>query len=357
MMRMTLVSETRKARNQRLGQAYANQTTRLIRRIHALLAVAEGKTLDDVAETLGVGEQTVRDWQHAFLAEGVASLLYRPRAGRPAKLTASQRQELKEIVLTGPEAAGYSSGCWTSGMIADLIKLRFRVDSAPRYVCYLLGLLGLSFQRGRFRSDHLNDEAALLWLEETWPAILRQAQEKKARIVLGDEASFAQWGSLGYTWALKGVQPTVKTSGIRRAYRVFGLLDCFGGTLFHRGLEGKFNSETDQDFLAWVLSQTTDHLILIQDNVSYHTSAQLTTFFAEHTDRLTIYQLPAYSPELNPIEAFWKKIKKDATHLKYFRTFTDLVTEVSTSLMTFAGSPDKLTSVQGEYRFLTLKAG
>jgi transposase len=357
MIRMTLLDETRKALIQRLQQAYANQTTRLIRRIHAILAVAEGRTLDQVAELLGVGEQTVRDWQHAFLSQGVESLFYRPRAGRPAKLTASQRQELKGVVLAGPESAGYSSGCWTSGMIADLIGLRFRVKYAPRYVCHLLGSLGLSFQRGRFSSDHLNDDAALLWLEETWPVIVREAHEKKARIVFGDEASFAQWGSLGYTWALKGVQPTVKTSGIRRAYRVFGLLDCFGGTLLQRGLEGKFNSETYQDFLAWVLSETTDHLILIQDNVAYHTSAPLKTFYAEHTDRLTVYQLPAYSPDLNPIEAFWKKIKKDATHLKYFRTFADLVTEVSTSLTTFAGSPDKLTSVQGEYRFLTTKAG
>jgi transposase len=354
MVRMTLKSETRKAVIQRLQQAYASQTTRLIRRIHAVLALADGQTLEEIAAMFGVGEQTVRDWVHGFIAGGVASLFYRPRTGRPAKLTVNQRKELKELVLTGPEAAGYSSGCWTSGMIADLIKLRFRVDYAPRYVCHLLGLLGLSFQRGRFTSDHLNDEAALLWLEETWPLILRQATEKKAMIVFGDEASFAQWGSIGYTWALKGVQPTVKTSGIRRAYRVFGLLDCFGGTLFHRGLEGKFNSETYQDFLAWVLTQTTDHLIVIQDNVSYHTSAPMKTFYAENNDRLTAYQLPAYSPDLNPIEALWKKIKKDSTHLKWFPGFTDLVTTVSTSLTKFAGSPDELTSVMGEYRFLTL---
>ena len=357
MMRMTLTGETRKALIERLHQAYVNQTTRLIRRIHALLGLTEGKTLEEVAEMQGVGEQTIRDWTHAFVVEGVASLFYRPRVGRPAKLTVAQRHELKELVLSGPEAAGYSSGCWTSGMIADLVRLRFRVDYAPRYVCHLLGSLGLSFQRGRFSSDHLNDDAALLWLEETWPVIVREARDKKARIVFGDEASFAQWGSLGYTWALKGVQPTVKTSGIRRAYRVFGLLDCFSGALIHRGLDGKFNSEAYQDFLVWVLSQTTDHLILIQDNVAYHTSAALKTFYADHSDRLTVYQLPAYSPDLNPIEAFWKKIKKDATHLKYFRTFADLVTEVSTSLTTFAGSPDKLTSVQGEYRFLTMVTG
>jgi transposase len=353
-VRMTLSGETRKALIQRLQQAYASQTTRLVRRIHALLALAEGKRIDEVAAILGLGEQTLRDWVHAFIAEGVDSLFYPPRAGRPAKLTRNQRQELKEVVLAGPEAAGYSSACWTSGMIADLIRLRFRVDYAPRYVCHLLGLLGLSFQRGRFTSDHLNDEAALLWLEETWPTILRQAQEKHALILFGDEASFAQWGSLGYTWALKGVQPTVKTSGIRKAYRVFGLLDCFGGTLYQRGLVGKFNADTYTDFLTWVLTQTSGHLIVIQDNAAYHTSAPMKTFYADHADRLTVYQLPPYSPDLSPIEALWKKVKKDATHLRWFPRFTDLVTKVSDTLTKLADLPHELTALMGEYRFLTL---
>jgi transposase len=353
MFRMTLVGETRKALIERLHQAYANQATRLIRRIHALLALAEGKRIDEVAATHGVGEQTIRDWVAAFVGQGVDSLFYHLRAGRPAKLTVSQRQELKDVVLAGPEAAGYSSACWTSGMIADLIHLRFRVAYAPRYVCHLLGLLGLSFQRGRFTADHLDDGAALLWLEETWPTILRRAQEKQAVILFGDEASFAQWGTLGYTWALKGVQPTVKTSGIRKAYRVFGLLDCFGGTLYQRGLVGKFNADTSTDFLTWVLTQTSDQLIVIQDNASYHTSAPLKTFYAAHADRLTIYQLPAYSPDLNPIEGLWKKVKKDATHLKWFPMFIDLVTKVATTLTKLAGLPDELTALQGEYRHLT----
>lgn len=357
MVRMTLVRETRKALIQRLQQAYANQTTRLVRRIHALLTLAEGKALDEVAEMLGVGEQTVRDWVHAFLLRGVDSLFYHARPGRPAKLTGSQRQELKGLVLAGPEAAGYSSACWTSGMIADLIHLRFRVEYAPGYVCHLLGLLGLSFQRGRFTSDHLNDEAALLWLEETWPTILRQAREKHAVILFGDEASFAQWGTIGYTWALKGVQPTVKTSGIRKAYRVFGLLDCFGGTLYQQGLEGKkFNSATYAKFLRGMLAQTSDHLIVIQDNAKYHVSAEMRTFYADHADRLTVYQLPPYSPDLNPIEGLWKKVKKEATHLTWFPTFIDLVTRVTTTLTKLAGLPAELTALQGDYRHLLLPA-
>lgn len=356
MVRIAFCVATRKALVARLQQAYTTDTPRLIRRIHALLALADGTSVNEIAQLLGVGEQTIRDWLHAFVLRGVASLVYHRREGRPPKLTPAQRAELKAAILAGPDEAGYSSACWTAGIIADLIKRRFGVEYAPRYVCCLLDRLGLSYQKGRFTSDHLNAETALLWLEEIWPTILRAAKEKQAVILFEDEASFAQWGTLGYTWALKGVQPTVKTSGIRKAYRVFGLLDCFGGALYQRGLEGKFNSDTYQDFLTWVLTQVKGQLIVIQDNVAYHTSVQMRTFYAAHTNRLTVYQLPPYSPDLNPIEALWKKVKKDASHLRWFPHFTDLVTKVSDTLRKFTDLPQELTALMGEYRFLTLPA-
>lgn len=353
MVRIALSGETRKALAARLQQAYANHATRLIRRIHALLGLVDGKSVWEMAQLLGIGEQTVRDWLHAFVLKGVASLVYQARRGRPAKLTPAQRQELRQLLVAGPEAAGYASACWTAGMIADLIRLRFHVEYAPRYVCHLLDQLGFSYQKGKFTADHLNDEAALVWLEETWPEILRVAQEKQAVILFGDEASFAQWGSLGYTWAIKGIQPTVQTSGIRKAHRVFGLLDCFGGTLYVQGLDGKFNSETYQAFLNGALTQIAGHVILIQDNASYHTSGPLHAFYAAHADRLTVYQLPAYSPDLNPIEGLWQKVKKVATHLRYFPTFAALVAKVTETLTTFAGLPRELTALMGEYRELT----
>ena len=351
-MRIAFCERTRKILVTRLADAYATHTTRLVRRLHALLALGESKSVADVAEQLSVGEQTVRDWLHAFIVSGVDGLVDRSRSGRPAKLTAEQRRHVKDVILTGPDPSEATSACWTARRIADLIARTFGVSYAPRYVCHLLDRLGLSYQRARFSSDHLDPDAQVIWLEETWPAIVRQAQEKHAVILFGDEASFAQWGSLGYTWALKGVQPTVKTSGIRKAYRVFGLLDCFGGKLYHRGLEGKFNSETYQDFLGWALTQVTGPIILIQDNVSYHVSASLKTFYADHSDRLTVYQLPAYSPDLNPIEGFWNKAKENASHLRWFPHFIDLVTMVTQTLERLAGNPSELTTLMGEYKYL-----
>ena len=356
MVRIALSGTTRKILSHRLQQAYATHTSRLIRRIHALLELADGKAVWDVAELLGVGEQTVRDWLHAFVLNGVASLFYRPHPGRPAKLSANQRQELRQLLVDGPESSGYATACWTTALIADLIHLRFKIDYAPRYLSQLLDTLGFSYQKAKFTSDHLNDEEALLWLEETWPEILRLAKEKQAIILFGDEASFAQWGSLGYTWALKGVQPTVKTTGIRKAYRVFGLLDCFGGTLYFEGIDSKFNTESYRTFLEKALATLPGHVIMIQDNASYHVSRPLRAFYAAHADRLTVYQLPAYSPDLNPIEYLWKKVKKEATHLHYFPLFAELIAEVTKTLTRLAGSPEELTSLQGEYRFIKLPA-
>ena len=205
----------------------------------------------------------------------------------------------------------------------------------------------------KFSAAGADAEAALVWLEETWSEIVRVAQDKQALVLFGDEASFAQWGTLGYTWALKGCQPIVTTSGIRKAYRVFGVLDCFGGRFYHRGLaDDKFNSTTYKDFLAWLLTQVARPILLIQDNAPYHTSADLRQFYADHADRLTVYQLPPYSPDLSPIEGLWKKIKKDATHLRYFPTFAHLVAEVTKTLKRYAQLPRELTAVAGEYRYL-----
>ena len=83
-------------------------------------------------------------------------------------------------------------------------------------VCTLLHNLGFSFQKARFVSDHLDTAKRLTWLEQKWPTILRAAKRRRGLILFEDEASFAQWGSLSSTWARRGQQPEVPTSGKRK---------------------------------------------------------------------------------------------------------------------------------------------
>jgi hypothetical protein len=63
----------------------------------------------------------------------------------------------------------------------------------------LLHNLGFSYQKARFVSDHLNEAKRLEWRRTRWPRILQHARQRKALLLFGDEASFAQWGSLSYT--------------------------------------------------------------------------------------------------------------------------------------------------------------
>ena len=128
----------------RLHQAYASGSLRLVKRLHALLAIAEGMAGRDVAQMLDLGEQTVRDYLHRFLWQGVSSCVYKHPPGRPAKLTKAQRHALAELIQAGPPAAGYPSGCWNTPMIQDLIHRHFGVESHPHYICTLLHNLRFS---------------------------------------------------------------------------------------------------------------------------------------------------------------------------------------------------------------------
>jgi transposase len=226
-----LNSCTRKQLYRRLQNAYAHGSLKLVKRLHALLALAQELSVREVAEMLALGEQTVRAYRNAFLVKGVASLVSQRPSGRPSKLTKTQRQELADLIKASPQAADYTAGCWNTPMIQDLIERRFGVTYHPHYIATLLGNLGFAYQKARCVSAHLNEAKRVAWRQREWPQILQQARQRKALLLFGDEASCAQWGSLSYTWAPKGQQPAVSTSGKRKGYKVFGLIDYFSASI------------------------------------------------------------------------------------------------------------------------------
>jgi transposase len=340
---------TRKQLSRRLQQAYARGSFKLVKRIHALLALAQDLSVREVAEMLALGEQTVRDYRNAFLVKGVARLVYTRPPGRPSKLTKTQRQQLAKWIKARPQASGYTSGCWNTPMIQDLIQRHVGVEYHPHYIATLLRNMAFSYQKARFVSDPLNEAKRLEWRQTRWPKILRQAKQRKALLLFGDEASFAQWGSWSYPWAPTGQQPEVPTSGKRKAYKGCGLIDYFSGRFFYEAHAGRFNSASYAAFVLDVLAQTTQHVVVIQDGARDHTSKAMQVFCETHADRLTIEQLPAYAPDFTPSEHLWKKGKKEATHLKYFPEFTDLQEEVDRALLHFAQTTSEITVLMARY--------
>ena len=354
--RLTISHELRQALNRKLAVAQQHGDLRLVKFILALLAVAQSQDRAQTAAVLQLSVAQVERYVYQFMVYGLPGVAFQKSAGRPPKLTATQKGELKRLLVDGPQAGGFSGGCWRAPMIQVLIQQRFGVVYNVFYLAEFLKHLGFSYQKAKFVSDHLDEVARQRWCTRTWPEIVRQARANKALLLFGDEASFPQWGTLSYTWAPVGQQPVIPTCGQRKGWKVFGLLDYLSGRLFHQGLEGRLNSASYTAFLQQVLDQTTEPLCLIQDGARYHTSKETKAFFAAHAARLTVYQLPSYSPDYNPIEKLWKKIKQEETHLVYFPTFDALRDKVEQALIKFARRAPEILALCGLPRELALAA-
>jgi transposase len=344
-LRIQFTTATVKDLQAQLRRAFAAGDRRLATRISCLLVLGQGHPVSTAAALLGVAESTLYTWLHAFLVRGLASLVYRHSPGRPAKLTGTQKDRLRALLDAGPEAADYASGAWSAPLVQHLIEREFGVLYNVHYVTELLHNLGYSYQKARFVSDHLDEAGRARWLAQ-WAAIAVEALERGARLLFGDEASFAQWGSLGYTWARRGHQPLVQTTGRRKGYKVWGVVDWFSGWLFTRGHTGRCTAASYCAFLEEVLAQSEQPVILVQDGARYHTAQETQRWLAAHAARITVVQLPTYSPDYNPIEHVWRYVK-EGTHCAYFATFEALVARVEARLSQLRSTPDRVHELLG----------
>src|SRR5436853_6021324 len=225
-IRIQLSHATVKALSSRLQHAYRCDDVRLVRRTTVLIdLLVHHVPLEVLCERWNLSLACLYAWQRAFVLHGLDSLVYHHGGGRQPKLTPKQKKRLVELIEAGPLVVGCETACWNSVLLRVLIWREFGVLYNRHYVCTLLHNLGFSFQKARFVSDHLDTAKRLAWLEQKWPTIVRAAKRRQGLILFEDAVSFAQWGSLSYTWTRRGRQPEVPTSGTRKGYKVFGAIE------------------------------------------------------------------------------------------------------------------------------------
>ena len=225
-LRIQLSRATVKELHRRLQDAYRRDDMRLVRRTTVLIDLLVHRVpVAVLCERWGLSPACLYAWQQALLLRGMDSFVYGHGGGRRPKLTPSQKKRLVALLDAGPLVVGCETACWNAVLIRVLIWREFGVLYNRQYVCTFLPNLGFSFQKARFVSDHLDAARRQAWLNDKWPTILRAAKRCKGLILFEDEASFAQWGSLSYTWARRGWQPEVATSGKRKGYKVFGAIE------------------------------------------------------------------------------------------------------------------------------------
>ena len=142
---------------------------------------------------------------------------------------------------------------------------------------------------------------------QSWGKRLPRPRQGGLRVFWIDEAHFTTKTKLGHTWLARGlsVMCKIKPYGKRRA--CFAALGA-GGTIHHRYYD-RGNTQYMIDFVRSIRKKY-GKALLVMDNTSYHKSRALMKEIETYGGDIRLEYLPAYLPDLNPVEMVWKELKK-----------------------------------------------
>jgi len=148
------------------------------RRVRAARLLLQGRKPAEVAQQVGAPRQTVYRWLDVLNADGIDALRVMRKGGRPAQLDEEQHEQLRHILLAGPQAAGFGTDLWTLKRVRETIKRRFGVQYSEVHVWRLLGKLGFSSQKPEKRAKERDEAAIERWKKRTWPALKKSPDSK-----------------------------------------------------------------------------------------------------------------------------------------------------------------------------------
>ncbi len=282
-------------------------------RVNAIRLLRQGYTKAEVADILGVAESSVYEWQSKFREGGLAALSTKIASGRKRMLTDKQLLQLYTWLRGNPRQVQFDFGLWTRKIAGELIRREFGINYTPQNVGKTLKMLGFSPQRPVYRALERDPEQRRIWMEETFPAIQKRAAREGAKIYFADEAASRTDHHSGATWAPVGQTPVVEHVGKRERIGMISAISM-RGEMHWMVHEESMNSALFTAYLEYLIQDIEGKIFLITDRARYHTSKETARWLKEHEDRIEMFFLPPYSPDLNPDEWVWKNVKHDSIY-------------------------------------------
>ncbi len=274
-------------------------------RLRALRGCELGFTEADVADLLGVCRETVCKWWSAY-AHGGLDALPHERTGRPVGsgrvLSDEQARRIQDLLRTHhPDELGVAAPLWTRRAVAELIRRQCDVVPAVRTVGLYLKRWGFTVKRPRRHSRDQDPEEVRQWLEEIYPAIEARAAREGAEIYWADEVGVAadRQPARGYAPLGEAATQDVPDPHIR-ANQISAISNH--GRVRFLTYTRTMNAALFLVFLERLLRSTTGKVFLIVDRLQAHKTPEVERWVAAHRDRLEVFYLPRYAPELNPDE-------------------------------------------------------
>jgi transposase len=144
------------------------------RRCVAARLFAQGKSLAEVAASVGSSVSSASRWKRAWRHGGARTLKAKAHPGRERKLSPRQHRRLVAALKRGSQYWGYAPDGWSGPLVQDLIRRLFGVDYHPDYVGTLLHRLGWSPQKPEQRARERREAAIARWRSERWPQLKKE---------------------------------------------------------------------------------------------------------------------------------------------------------------------------------------
>lgn len=161
-------------------------------------------------------------------------------------------------------------------------------------------------------------------LKKTKELITDLSDTEPIKTFFFDEGRFGLQSTVCRLWAEKGKEVKVKVKQGFKNFYMYSAICPKTGDDFSLVLPFVCTDMMNiyiQEFAKQYINQK---IVLIMDQAGWHKSKDLVI-----PENITILFLPPYSPELNPVERFWKYLKKDVLHNVLHETLDHLAASIS----------------------------
>lgn len=318
----------------------ASPTRRGFVRLAVIRSLLLGVDRSTVCRQFCCTDRAVRLWIHLYNQGGIDALASKPRPGRPRKVRLERAQDLLVPVLENPKQAGQLH--WTGVKLHGWLKEQLGTDIGYSTTLRYLHELGYNLRVPRPWPERQDEQQRAAFLERyrSWQS------DPAIEVWFADECGVEGDPRPRRRWSQRGSRPRVPYCGDHVRASVIGAVCPASGETFAMIFDGV---DTDV-FQAWLdeLARTVPprpgkRQILILDNASWHKSKRLNFHHFE------AQYLPGYSPDFNPIERLWLRLKADYFSDFYTDNLETLVEHLSKALNTFMNNP-KIVASQCAFR-------
>lgn len=295
-------------RQELLNELKVERSRRYADRIRVILLLDEGRKYRDIAAFLFLDEGTIANYKKRYREGGIEGLILDDYHTKRSKLNNADEEILADDVESGMFLS-------TKDVIV-YIESRFGVTYSISGANNLLHRLGFTYKKTKGVPGKAKRDEQVRFLR-TYRGI-----KPHGKVYFGDATHPLHNSQLSYGWIKKGKEKEIFTNSGRNRVNLFGAIDIESMDIITRSYK-TINQYSVCDFMKALRAKNQDDekLYLILDRGPSNRALSVRQLAIELN--IKIIFLPAYSPNLNPIERLWKFFKKKVLYNHYYEKFKD----------------------------------